>query len=153
MPTPQTQEEVKQTLHRTKWWVWYYKKRAGMCWQGHKVIRLFLFSEVIFEFIVLLVLQNKPNHNGDKINLWIYGLEIGILVMLVATLLCDFISKYTRKAEVFDIANMECRLVKVQLKALLDKIKKPSDDEIRRKHRELARKVTEVTKWVKEATM
>ena len=113
------------------------------------MIRTALFSEVISEFVLLLVFQNA-NKSYDVLK---YELEIGILVVLGATLLWDFFFNYTRKAEVFDIANMEYRLVKVKLEALLDEIENLSDDEVQRKHGELARKVTEVTKWVKEATM
>ena len=149
MPTSQTQKEVTQTLRGTKCLVWCYKKRAEKYWRRHKGIRIVLFLEVISEFGLLLVGQNCDSC-GDSGSYWVYGFEIGILVTLGLTILWDFFSNYARKAEIFDIANMEYRVVKVELKALLDEIKncKDDDDEVlRRKHGELTRKVTEVTKW------
>lgn len=134
MVSSQTRKEVKQTLRDTKWWIQYYKKRAGKCWKRHKVIRGLLFSEVTLELVALVVFGNQL---ADASDAWKYGIEIGILVLLGITLLWDYFSNYTRKAEVFDIANMECRLVKVKLNALWDEMENFGDDEVRRKHWEL----------------
>ena len=71
--------------------------------------------------------------------------------MLGVTFLWDFFSNYTRKAEIHDIISMQYGLVKFELKALLDGIKNLSDDEVRRKCGELARRETAVTEWAKEA--
>ena len=111
MTTPQTQKEVKQTLRDTMWWVRYYKKRAVKCWRWHRVIRIVLFLEVISEFGLLMAYGHNRDSCGDLCSDWVYRFEIIILVMLGVTLLWDFLSDYTRKAEVFDSANMECRLV------------------------------------------
>ena len=150
--TSQTREAIKEKLDETDRLVQEYKEHAVKFWRGHKWIRRFLFLEIISEFGLLLAYGHNCDSCGDSGSGWVYELEIGILFMLGVTFLWDFFSNYTRKAEIFDIGNMECRLVKVDLNALLDEIENLRDDEVLRKRVELERRVNEVTKWVQDKT-
>ena len=89
--------------------------------------------------------------SGDNILLICYILEtfgLVVFIILAGTIFWGFVYDHTRKAEIFEIGNMECRLVKVDLRALFDEIENLRDDEVLRKHGELERKVNEVAKWV-----
>ena len=159
MMTSQTRNIVKKTYHDTAWWVGRYKKLAKEQWRWHRRIRIFL----IFDIIDVGALEGLIA--GEHSSYYYYTCDSGsvchtleavgfvVFIILTGIVFYGFVSNYTRKAEIFEIANMECRLMKVELKALLDEIENLRDDEIRRKHGELERKVTEVTKWEKEATM
>lgn len=87
---------------------------------------------------------------GGELKLLLIVFEFIIVVFLGFTTYRNFVSGYIRKAEILDFISMQYGLVAVELKALLDDIENFSDDEVRRKHGELARRAV-VTEWVKEA--
>ena len=135
---------------------WALQKLAKEQWRWHRRIRIFL----IFDIIDVGALEGLIA--GEHSSYYYYTCDSGsvchtleavgfvVFIILTGIVFYGFVSNYTRKAEIFEIANMEYRVVKVELKALLDEIKncKDDDDEVlRRKHGELTRKVTEVTKW------
>ena len=161
MMTSQTRNIVKKTYRDTAWWVRCYKKLAEKQWFWHRLIRVILLSEIIIEFGTLgggyfiIAKNSRGDSSGDNILLIGYILEtfgLVVFIILAGTIFWGFVYNHTRKAEIFEIGNMECRLVKGELKALFDEIENLSDDEVLRKRGELARRVTEVTKWVQANT-
>ena len=156
MMTSQTRNIVKKTYHDTAWRVGYYKKRAKEQWRWHRRIRGCLLLDIIDVGVLEgLIAAEHYYYTCDSGSVCRTLEAVGFVVFIILTLilLLDFfLFDHTRKAEIFEIGNMECRLVKVELKELLDEIENLRGDEVLRKHGELARRVTEVTKWVEANT-
>ena len=77
--------------------------------------------------------------------------QLIILVIFLGTVVWDFRSGYTRRTEIHDAISTQYGLVRVELKALWDDIENHSDDEVRLKCEELARREAVITEWAKEA--
>ena len=116
-----------------------------------------MFSEIFAEIVTL---ESKHCNTGQwclfdwvPFN-WVPPCVPSILIAIfLATIILDFRKNYTRKVEIHDAIGMQYVLVAVELKALLHDIENRSDDEVRRKCEELARRETTVTELAKEATM
>ena len=148
MLTPETQKAVEKQLCETKKLVQDYEARADKFWFFHQGIGVLL----IFEVIVEMVFQDKIFVLASEMGL--KNPTVFILITIPGvTIALDFVSNLTRRAEISEFVSMECSIVEVELKGLLDDIENHSDEEVRAKCRELAWRMAAIMKWEKEATM
>ena len=142
MVTQQTRNAVWQELLDTARLVRYYEALSDRYRHYHWVVRFVLLLAASSEIVALLSLL--PEDVRQTVQL-IAG---GCIALTVAW---DFVSDYARKAAVLHAISMECSIVEVELKALWDEIEHGSDDEVRRKNTQLARRITDVTGWAGQA--
>ena len=142
MVTPQTRNAVWQELLDTARLVRYYEALSDRYRHYHWAVRFVLLLSASSGIVALLDLL--PDSVRQPVQLTAGGL-------IALTVVWDFVSDYARKAAVLHAISMECSIVEVELKALWGELEHRSDDEVRQKNTQLARRMTDVTGWAGQA--